>query len=188
MGENPYVRFTVDTGFPDRLIGRLRIGELDVVVGALPDNRVDPDLRFMRLSSDVIRVVGRKEHPLARKRDRTLADYAAERWILPGRQELVRQRLARAFMLAGLPEPMLAVETDSLSLKLAALRLTDCLGLTTTQILTQSEAQDIVALDHEALQFRREAGIVSRRHADLSPSVKLVIAELRKIAVKYGPN
>jgi|GraSoiStandDraft_4_1057263.scaffolds.fasta_scaffold513542_1 LysR family transcriptional regulator of gallate degradation len=188
MGENPYVRFTVDTGFPDRLIGRLRIGELDVVVGALPDNRVDPDLRFMRLSSDVIRVVGRKEHPLARKRDRTLADYASQRWILPGRQELVRERLVRAFMFAGLTEPMLAVETDSLSLKLATLRMTDCLGLTTTRILTQPEAQGIVALDHEALQFRREAGVISRRHADLSPSVKMVVAELRRIAVKYGPN
>jgi LysR family transcriptional regulator of abg operon len=188
MAQNPNVRFTVDTGFPDRLIGRLRLGELDVVVGALPDNRVDPDLRFMRLSSDVIRVVARKEHPLVRKRDRALADYAAQRWILPGRQELMRQRLAHALMLAGFPEPMLAVETDSLSLELATLRMTDCLGLTTTQILTQEEAQGIVALDHEALQFRREAGIVCRRHADVSPSVKLVIAELRKIAVKYGPN
>jgi LysR family transcriptional regulator of gallate degradation len=79
MGQNPNVRFTVDTGFPDRLIGRLRLGELDIVVGALPDNRVDPDLRFMRLTSDVIRVVGRKDHPLSKKPERTLADYAAER-------------------------------------------------------------------------------------------------------------
>ena len=188
MGQNPNVRFTVDTGFPDRLIGRLRLGELDIVVGALPDNRVDPDLRFMRLTSDVIRVVGRKDHPLSKKPERTLADYAAERWILPGRQELVRQRLARTFLLAGLPEPMIAVETDSLSLKLATLKMTSCLGLTTTQILTQGEAQGVVALDHDALQFRRDAGIISRRHADLSPSVKLVIAELRKIAAKHGPN
>ena len=51
--------------------------------------------------------------------------------------------------------------------------MTDCLGLTTTQILSQEEAHGIVALDHEPLQFRREAGIVSRRHADLSPAVKL---------------
>lgn len=188
MQQNPNIRFTVDTGFPDRLIGRLRMGELDAVVGALPDNRIDPDLRFMRLSSDVIRVVGRKEHPLARKRDRSLIDYAAQRWILPGRQELVRQRLQRVFMLANLAEPQLAVETDSLSLILATLRLTDCLALTTTQILSQAEAQGIVALDHEHLQFTREAGIVSRRHADLSPAVKLVIAQLRKIAAKYGPN
>jgi LysR family transcriptional regulator, regulator of abg operon len=189
MAQNPNIRFTVDTGFPDRLIRRLRLGELDVVVGALPDNRVDPDLRFQRLTSDVIRVVGRKEHPLTRKRERTLADYAAQRWILPGREELVRQRLARVFAQAGLPEPVLSLETDSLSLKLATLRTTDCLGLTTTQILnSMTEASDVIPIDHEQLQFRREAGIVSRRHIDLSPSVKLVVAELRKIAVKCGPN
>jgi len=189
IAQNPNIRFTVDTGFPDRLIRRLRLGELDVVVGALPDNRVDPDLRFQRLTSDVIRVVGRKEHPLTRKRERTLADYAAQRWILPGREELVRQRLARVFAQAGLPEPLLSLETDSLSLKLATLLTTDCLGLTTTQILnSMTEASDVIPIDHEQLQFRREAGIVSRRHIDLSPSVKLVVAELRKIAVKCGPN
>jgi LysR family transcriptional regulator, regulator of abg operon len=189
MAQNPNIRFTVDTGFPDRLIRRLRLGELDVVVGALPDNRVDPDLRFQRLTSDVIRVVGRKEHPLTHKRERTLADYAAQRWILPGREELVRQRLARVFAQAGLPEPVLSLETDSLSLKLATLRTTDCLGLTTTQILnSMTEASDVIPIDHEQLQFRREAGIVIRRHIDLSPSVKFVVAELRKIAVKCGPN
>jgi DNA-binding transcriptional LysR family regulator len=100
----------------------------------------------------------------------------------------VRQRLSRVFSLANLAEPVLAVETDSLSLMLATLRMTDCLALTTTQILTQGEAQGIIALDHELLQFTREAGIVSRRHADPSPAVKLLIAQVRKIAAKYGPN
>ena len=187
MAQHPNIRFTVDTGFPDRLIGRLRLGELDVVVGALPDNRVDPDLRFSRLSSDVIRVVGRREHPLLRKRERLLADYAGQRWILPPKQELVRQRFTRAFTQAGLPEPMVAVETESLCLNLATLRATDCLGLSTSQILTQENAQGIVPIDHNQLQFRREAGVIRRRHGELSPSVKLLVAELRKIAARYGP-
>ena len=187
MAQNPNIRFTVDTGFPDRLIRRLRLGELDVVIGALPDNRLDPDLRFMRLTSDVISVVGRKEHPLMRKRDRTLADYAAQRWILPGRQELVRQRLSRAFLQAGFrsrrspSRPIPFAEAGHA-------QGSDCMGLTTSQILTQEEAQGIVAIDHNQLQFRREAGIIRRRHADLSPSVKLLVVELRKIAAKYGPN
>lgn len=187
MAQNPDIRFMVDTGLPDRLIRRLRLGELDVVIGALPDNRVDPDLRFSRLSSDVIRVVGRKEHPLLRKRERSLADYAAQRWVLPGAQELVRQRFARAFTQAGLAAPMIAVETESLSLKLAMLCAMDCLGLSTSQILTQENAQGIVPIEHNQLQFRREAGVIRLRHADLSPSVKLLVAELRKIAVRYGP-
>ena len=188
MIQNPNIRFTVDTGFPDRLVRRLRLGELDIVIGALPDNRVDPDLRFMRLTSDVIRVVGRNEHPLLRKRDRTLADYGSQRWVLPGRQELVRQRLSRAFVQAGHPEPTIAVETDSLSLKLAMLKASDCIGLSTSQILMQEHARGITTIDHNLLQFRREAGIIRRRHAEMSPSVKLLIAELRNIAGKFGPN
>jgi DNA-binding transcriptional LysR family regulator len=66
--------------------------------------------------------------------------------------------------------------------------MTDCLGLTTTQILADREAHGVVAVDHEALRFRREAGIISRRHADLSPSVRLVIDELRQIAAKHRAN
>jgi len=188
MNRHPNIRFTVDTGFPDKLIGRLRLGELDIVIGALPENRIDPDLRFLRLTSDIIRVVGRKDHPLTKKRDRTLSDFAAQRWVLPSRQELVRQRLARAFIEAGFPEPTPAIEADSLSLILATLRTTDCLGLTTTQILLDKEAHGVIAIDHDALRFRREAGIISRRHVDLSPSVRLVIAELRQIAASHRSN
>lgn len=188
MVQRPNLRFTVETGFSDRLIGRLRQGELDIVVGALPENRVDPDLRFLRLTSDFIRVVARAGHPLTGQPHRTLADYAAQRWILPGRQERVHQHLATALHAAGFGKPMVAVETDSLSLILATLRLSDCLAVTTTQILLQEEASGIVALDHPALGFTREAGIISRRNADLSPSSKLIIAELRRRAARQIMN
>jgi LysR family transcriptional regulator of gallate degradation len=188
MGLNANIRFTVDTGFPHRLIQRLRQGELDVVIGALPDNRVDPDLRFSRLTADVIKVIARKDHPLMKKAERSLVDYANQRWVLPGPHELIRQRLVRVFAQAGLPEPVIGVETDSLSLKLAMLKESDCVGMLTTQTLRFYSAQGIVPLEHAQLQFRREAGIIRRRHADISPSVKLLIAELRKAAVKYGPT
>ena len=182
MPRHPGLRFTVRGGFSEQLIRQLRLGELDVVVGALPDNRVDPDLQFTRLTSDTIRVVAREGHALLAKPDRSLADYAAQRWILPGRNELVRRRLARAFWTSGLPEPLAAVEADSLSMILAMLRLTDCLGLTTTQILAQGDAYGIVPVDHDQLSFSREAGIIIRRHAELPRPVKLLTTALRGIA------
>ncbi|MGE3711973.1 MAG: LysR family transcriptional regulator [Hyphomicrobiaceae bacterium] len=188
MAQGLDIHFIVDTGYPHRLIQRLRQGELDVVIGALPENRIDPDLRFSRLTSDVIKVVGRKDHPLLKKRERTLADYAAQRWVLPGQHELVRLRLARVFTQVGLPEPVIAVETDSLSLQLAMLRTSDCLAMSTMHTIALHSAQGIVLIDHSQLQLRREAGIIRRRHADMSPSIKLLIAELRKVAVKYGPT
>lgn len=186
LATHPRLRFTVEAGYVERLVGRLRQGELDVVVGALPQNRVDPDLRFERLASNTIGVVGRADHPLLHRLDRTLADYEAFPWALPNRAELLRQRLDRVFRRAGLGEPYVAVGSDSLSLLLATLRLSDCLGLVTTQTLQQNEANGIVAIDHEALRFSREAGLISRRHVGFSPVVQLLTTELRRVAAREG--
>lgn len=182
LADHPKLRFTVEAGYAERLIGRLRQGELDVVVGALPRNRADPDLRFERLTSDTIGVIGRVGHPLLCRPSRSLADYSAYAWALPNRAELLRQRLELAFSRARLGETRVAVESDSLSLLLATLRLSDCLGLATTQTLEQEEARGIVAIEHEALRFRREAGLISRRHVTFSPVIQLLATELRRVA------
>lgn len=184
LAEHPKLRFTVEAGYAERLIGRLRQGELDVVIGALPRNRADPDLRFERLTSDTIGVVGRAGHPLLHQSGRTMADYNSYPWALPNRAELLRQRLDLAFRRAGLGEARVAVESDSLSLLLATLRLTDCLGLSTMQTLEQEEARGIVAINHDALRFRREAGLISRRHVTFSPVIQLLAEALRRVAFR----
>lgn len=188
LATHPKLRFTVEAGYPERLVGRLRQGELDVVIGALPQNRADPDLRYQRLTSDTIGVIARAGHPLLRRPNRALADYAVCSWALPNRAELLRQRLDKVFQGAGLGEARTAIESDSLSLLLATLRLTDCLGLATTQTLQDEEARGIVALDHESLRFRREAGLISRRHATFSPAVQLLAAELRRLSGRQRRN
>jgi hypothetical protein len=109
-------------------------GDLDIVIGALPDNRRDPYLRFLRLTWDMLHVVGRQGHAFAAQA-RTLVDFADS-------------EASRAHVQAAkLPEPDVAIETDSLSLMLATLRTTDCLGLMTSQILTQPEAHGVVSID-----------------------------------------
>jgi hypothetical protein len=60
--------------------------------------------------------------------------------------------------------------------------------MTTTQLLRQPEAAGISAIDHPALQFKREAGIITRRHMQSSPSVKLLTSELRRLALRQEVN
>jgi DNA-binding transcriptional LysR family regulator len=160
----------------------------DLVVGALPDNRSDPDLRFQRLTSDTIGVVGRAGHPLLQRADRGLADYAAAAWALPGRAELIRQRLDVVLQRSGFGQARISVESDSLSLLLDTLRMTDCLGLSTSQTLRSERAQGLVAIDLPALRFQREAGLISRRHARLSPAVTLLAGELQRVARRERQN
>lgn len=74
------------------------------------------------------------------------------------------------------------MESDSLSLLLATLRLTDCLGLATMRTLEQEAAQGIVRLtarpfrtsDTRALKLfqwlsRRGVGPAQRNHACITP-------------------
>ena len=107
---HPKLRFTVKAGFADGLVGQLRRGELDVVIGALPENRTDPDLRFVRLTADSTHVIGRLNHPLLAKQKRVLSDYTSYGWVLPARQEAMQQRLLRVFKVAGQNEPVTVVE------------------------------------------------------------------------------
>jgi LysR family transcriptional regulator, regulator of abg operon len=188
MKLHPKLRFTVKAGFSDNLVSQLRSGGLDVVIGALPENRTDPDLRFVRLTADTTHVIGRANHPLLAKPKRNLVDYTSYGWVLPARQEALQQRLLKAFRMVGQEEPTAVVETDSLSLIFATLRLTDCLGMVTSQTLLLEEARGIVPVDHERLRFSREAGIIMRRHINLSPFLRLLTAELRRIAAKRVDN
>ena len=182
LERNPKLRFSVDTGFPERLIGRLRRGELDLVVGALPLNRRDPDLRVERLTADDIRVIGRVGHPLLSVPSRTIADYARYSWVLPTRAELLHQRLSVAFRRAGLGEPRIAVEGDARHLLFGTVRRTDCLGLTTSREIGDPSVCGIIAIDHTRLRFRREAGLIGRRNAEMPTAARILAAELRRLA------
>lgn len=182
----PGVRFSVEGGFPDQLTLKLRQGDLDLVLAGLPEGPVDPDVQCIRLSDDVLCVIGRDGHPLNRKRDRTLADYVSYPWILPGQRVLVRQRLEQAFLSHRIAPPTPAIETDSLSFILSTVRMTDCLGFATSQALKLDEARGVSRIDLPALSFKRDAGIIYRRPGEISTAARALISELRKIAARFG--
>lgn len=185
---NPNLRFTVRTGYPDTLIGQLKQGFLDMVIGAIPENRIDPDLTFTRLTSDKTCAVARTGHELTGRRNLPLSELAERLWVMPFRQELISRRLAATFRQARLPAPIFAVETDSLSFIFATLRRTDLLSFVTAQVLKLEEAVGLSAIDCEALTIRREAGIILRRDIKMSPTVMLLVRDLRKIASGHVTN
>jgi hypothetical protein len=49
-------------------------------------------------------------------------------------------------------------------------------------------APGIAAVDHDQLRFNREAGIVRSRHLEPSPALRLLTAELRRIAARRRDN
>jgi DNA-binding transcriptional LysR family regulator len=162
------------------------IGELDLVVSALPD-RAPVGLRAIPLTTDTISVVARRNHPLRMKRllrpDSTLA-YA---WALPGRDVLLRQRLEALFRVAGLEPPAATIESDSISFIASVLRGSDMISFATSQILHR-EMYDIEPLQIPRLSMTRSAGILLRSSAGTPAITQALIDATKRLSLDLGAN
>jgi DNA-binding transcriptional LysR family regulator len=184
--EYPGLRFQVVGGFNGSLMQSLRIGDLDLVVSALPD-RSPAGLRAIPLTTDTISVVARRDHPLRDKRRLQPSSTLAYPWALPGRDVLSRQRLEALFRVAGLEPPTPKIESDSISFIAAVLRESDMLSFATSQIL-RNERGGIAPLLIPGLSMTRSAGILSRSSAGITPATQALIDAAKRVAQQLGAN
>ena len=182
----PGLRFQVVGGFNGSLTQALRIGDLDLVVSALPD-RSPTGLRAIPLTTDTISVVARRDHPLRAKRKPAPASTLDYSWVLPGRDVLSRQRLEALFRVAGLEPPIAKIESDSISFIAAVLRESDMLSFATSQIL-RNEMGGVAPLLIPGLSMTRSAGILFRSSAGITPATQALIDAAKRVAQQLGAN
>ena len=110
------------------LLDRLSKREFDLVVGTIDVRAYQHGFLTEVLMEDVVRIVCRTDHPLARKRKPTWQEAAAYPWVLPPAESLSRVRVEEAFagQRVALPKPR--VETASVAAIQTHLRQTDCLA------------------------------------------------------------
>lgn len=184
--EFPGLRFQVVGGFNGSLMQALRVGDLDLVVSALPD-RSPAGLRAIPLTTDTISVVARRDHPLRAKRKPQPESTLAYSWALPGRDVLSRQRLEALFRVAGLEPPTPKIESDSISFIVAVLRESDMLSFATSQLL-RGETGGVAPLAIPGLSMTRSAGILFRSSAGITPATQALIDAAKRVAQQLGDN
>ncbi|MDZ4357475.1 MAG: LysR family transcriptional regulator [Variovorax sp.] len=112
----------------DILIGRLLVGELDCVVGALAPGILSTSemkhLAVQTISKERLCVVSAPDHELASGKRLTWATLHGSPWVLPPSETLVRQTFIAAHMQMGLIVPSATVESLS-PVTLSALVRTD---------------------------------------------------------------
>ncbi len=184
--EYPKLSFRVVGGYNSTLIEALSVGELDLVVSALPDH-TPAGLQAISLSTDTLSAVARRGHPLHGKRRPQPSNTLAYPWVLPGRDVLLRSRLEALFRVAGLEPPPAKIESDSISFIAAVLRDSDMLSFATTQIL-RSEMDGVVPLVIPGLTMTRSAGILFRSTSGATPATRAFIAAIKTLAQELGAN
>lgn len=177
----PGLRVHLTGGFDDGLLRALRHGDLDLVVAELPEPGTAPDLALLELAGDDLGVICRAGHVLDGRSDLVPADLVGYPWVLPAGNTRARRRLDALFIARGLAAPVAAIETDSMAFMLAAIRLSEGIGYTTSQLLTLDDGKGLAMLQVGGLGGRRTAGIISRRDARLSPAAQAIVDELQAI-------
>ena len=111
----------------DDLMAGLRRGEVDFLVGALRDPAPIGDIEQERLFDDVLVMVARPDHPLAREDALALDDLARFPFVVSTEGTPTRRAFDRLFERAGC-RPQSLIETGSMILMRELMRISDHIG------------------------------------------------------------
>ncbi|MES2256969.1 MAG: LysR substrate-binding domain-containing protein [Pseudomonadota bacterium] len=129
----PGVLVTVREGPTDRLFPALATGELDLVVGRLPEADLPLARMFgfkhTELYQDALCAVVWSEHPLAQQANIPLRQLLDWPWLLPPMESPARLTAERLFTDAGLPMPGNIVESLSLLTNIGLMQAMQAINL-----------------------------------------------------------
>lgn len=159
----PNVDIAIVEGSHAELLGPLRDGEIDLMIGALRSS-LPSDLEEHRLFVDRPIVVGRAGHPLTQSRIRPRAEQLASfSWIVPPAPTPLRTQWARIFESSGIEPPRVAIECGSVLVIRQLLMSGDHLTLLSpAQVAAELEAGWLVKVCAAPGEPMRTIGVTQR--------------------------
>ena len=181
--EAPRLNVTVELSTSNMLIERLRHGQLDLVVGRIPEQADEPSLVYEDLSEEADCVVARVHHPLFTRDDIGLEDLAATGWILSAPGTILRHEFDMVFRRAGVDLPVNVVETTAIPVITSLLQQTDFLHLMPVEVARYYAEFGELAILPVNLPFTMSGfGVITRRSELLSPGSSIFLRHLRAVA------
>lgn len=175
LAEAPGITVHLAVGMNDNLLASLRDGELDLVVGPMPDT--DPDIVCEQIAEDTMVVMASEDHPVFAA-PHTLADLLRYKWMLPARTVASRQWLDQTFDRHALARPQVQIESNVLNSIMPVLERTPLLGFVTrfNLVAARARVREVVLAE---TQMRRRFSLTYRNNSYLSPVAARVANILR---------
>ncbi|WP_111494991.1 MULTISPECIES: LysR substrate-binding domain-containing protein [Marinobacter] len=178
----------VEEGDLKRLLPRLRMGELDLLVGRLEPGYAAPDLDTQALYNEKMCVVASPDHPLASKANPDWADLAGQPWVVPPPWASSRVKLNQMFYKHGLNPPVDLIETASFLNILNFVRHRHAIGYLAGDVGMHFEKEGFLkVLDIELPMELPPVGIITMRGRIRTPTCTQMIQCLRQAAVERPP-
>jgi DNA-binding transcriptional LysR family regulator len=184
----PDVKITLFEDYSEILLERLAAGEIDFIAGS-DDGSLDQHLLRTSLYTSRDVIITRAAHPLAGRKNLTLADLQPFTWLVPYSRPSDAKAIAQAFERAGLAPPSRFIWTDAPIVGLQLLLLEDFV-IMTSPAMVQAALGDrpgaIVKLDIDEPSVERRAGLTYRAASKLNPSAMLLMALISESATAYA--
>lgn len=178
--EQPDVQIRLIEGYTESMIEKLNAGEVDFVVGGPSHDPADkPFLDFYHLFEIRDTLAVRRQHPLARRSDLSLADLAPYPWIVPNYRSDVYEAITVGFMRAKLPPPKCIIRSDAIGLG-TWLCLDDDFIITASPDMMGAlfSLGAMVPLEVADTTLVRHACVITRRDVKLSPAAGRLMEEI----------
>lgn len=181
--QRPQVWIEVIEGTNDRLMPALQAGDIDFVVGRLPEFRFRESLIQEPLYEEHTYPIVRSGHPLTKKKSLKLSDLTGWDWILQPPETTLRRQIEKAFYDEGLDPPRPAVQSVTMLTNRTLLLSSDMIGVWPFQVVSDDVARGVLTLLPVQLSTTTgPVGISRRRNGMLSPAATALVDELKAVA------
>lgn len=165
LAEAPGITVNLTVAMNDNLLAHLRDGDLDLVVGPMPESNAE--IACEQIAGDTMVVVASEHHPLFSS-PASLAALLDYQWMLPAETVASRQWLDQTFDRHGAPRPQVQIESNVLNIILPILERTQLLGFVSrfNFIAGRARVREVVLAE---TQLTRRFGLSTRANGYLSP-------------------
>lgn len=183
----PAAKVQVEEGDLTRLLPRLRMGELDLIVGRLEPGYAAPDLHTEVLFKDGMCLICGIKNPIAGKKKLSWVDLQTQRWVMPPPWATSRTKLHQLFYKNRLDPPADCVETASLLVTLTQMQSVNAIGFVASNVAKYLQSQGLALILPVKLNIDLPPiGIMTLAGKYKSPTEQALNATLRKVAKTPG--
>jgi LysR family transcriptional regulator, regulator of abg operon len=175
----PDIRLRVSEELFVEQLQKLRNGQVDLVVGGIPEGLPSGEFMTESLMDTRMVVVARQGSRYAHAR--RLADLSDARWVYTGTSAQTGYA-SRLFKAHGLPPPPVGAMVNSTLALMALLGSGDLLGLMPEQIVAHALGKDISRVPLEEPGLALTVGVIVRSGSLVSPAIRQFTAHLHRAA------
>lgn len=174
--QRPGVGLRVASGNSSDLFSQLALGELDFVVSGPPKEfSVDKGLNLQALFVEQDAVFMRKQHPMAQRQSKDLAELNQYTWLMNMSNPSRWHAICEAFVQEGVAPPKDVIDLDSMSMAKSMVLSGDYVTLAVDgQFALEIEQGRCYSFKPEALHLTRTAVLATRKGPELQPAAKLL--------------